>query len=71
MEIGCGWGSLAIEIVKQTGCRYTGITLSEQQLKYAEKKVKDANLQVQINLIEFFLFLLMEVLLISTFLLCI
>ncbi|XP_011649135.2 uncharacterized protein LOC105434590 isoform X1 [Cucumis sativus] len=51
LEIGCGWGSLAIEIVKQTGCRYTGITLSEQQLKYAEKKVKDANLQDRINLL--------------------
>ncbi|KAG7026046.1 ufaA1, partial [Cucurbita argyrosperma subsp. argyrosperma] len=41
LEIGCGWGSLAIEAVKQTGCRYTGITLSEEQFKYAEKKVKD------------------------------
>ncbi|KAL6123932.1 hypothetical protein ACLB2K_076448 [Fragaria x ananassa] len=45
LEIGCGWGSFAIEVVKQTGCRYTGITLSEEQLKFAEKKVKDAGLQ--------------------------
>ncbi|CAI9776925.1 unnamed protein product [Fraxinus pennsylvanica] len=45
LEIGCGWGSLAIEVVKRTGCRYTGITLSEQQLKYAELKVKEAGLQ--------------------------
>ncbi|XP_038877038.1 tuberculostearic acid methyltransferase UfaA1-like, partial [Benincasa hispida] len=49
LEIGCGWGSLAIEIVKQTGCHYTGITLSEQQLEYAQKKVKDIDLQDQIN----------------------
>ncbi|KAJ8423813.1 LOW QUALITY PROTEIN: hypothetical protein Cgig2_033069 [Carnegiea gigantea] len=30
LEIGCGWGSLAIEVVKKTGCRYTGITLAEE-----------------------------------------
>lgn len=46
LEIGCGWGTLAIEVVKRTGCRYTGITLSEEQLKYAQKRVKDAGLEV-------------------------
>nr|KAJ0199451.1 hypothetical protein LSAT_V11C600319780 [Lactuca sativa] len=45
LEIGFGWGSLAIEIVKQTGCKYTGITLSEEQLKYAETKVKETGLE--------------------------
>ncbi|KAJ4834137.1 hypothetical protein Tsubulata_012634 [Turnera subulata] len=49
LEIGCGWGTLAIEVVKQTGCKYTGITLSEEQLKYAEMKVKDAGLQDRIK----------------------
>lgn len=38
MDIVCGWGTLAIEIVKQTGCHCTDITLSKQQLKYAQKK---------------------------------
>ncbi|KAL2921236.1 Tuberculostearic acid methyltransferase UfaA1 [Bienertia sinuspersici] len=46
LDIGCGWGSMAIEIVKKTGCHYTGITLAEEQLKYAEEKVKEAGLQV-------------------------
>ncbi|KAH9764187.1 Amino oxidase domain-containing protein [Citrus sinensis] len=50
LEIGCGWGTLAIEIVKQTGCKYTGITLSEEQLKYTETKVKEAGLQDHIRL---------------------
>lgn len=49
LEIGFGWGSFAIEIVKQTGCKYTGITLSEEQLKYAETKVKEAGLEDQIK----------------------
>jgi len=46
LEIGCGWGSLALEAVKQTGCKYTAITLSEEQLKFAQKRVKQACLQV-------------------------
>ncbi|XWS13895.1 hypothetical protein CRYUN_Cryun36dG0078000 [Craigia yunnanensis] len=49
LEIGCGWGSLAIEVVKRTGCKYTGITLSEEQLKFAEARVKEAGLQDNIG----------------------
>ncbi|KAL0380522.1 UNVERIFIED_CONTAM: Tuberculostearic acid methyltransferase UfaA1 [Sesamum angustifolium] len=51
LEIGCGWGSSALEVVKRTGCKYTGITLSEKQLQYAELKVKEAGLQDQIELL--------------------
>ncbi|KAH7522036.1 hypothetical protein FEM48_Zijuj07G0095300 [Ziziphus jujuba var. spinosa] len=49
LGIGCGWGVFAIELVKQTGCKYTGITLSEEQLKFAEKKVADVGLQDHIK----------------------
>ncbi|KAG5554215.1 hypothetical protein RHGRI_011914 [Rhododendron griersonianum] len=48
-EIGSGWGSLAIEVVKRTRCNYTGITLSEEQLRFAEMKVKEAGLQDRIK----------------------
>ncbi|KAG6428202.1 hypothetical protein SASPL_112453 [Salvia splendens] len=51
LEIGCGWGSLAVEVVKKTGCKYTGITLSESQLQYIEAKVKEAGLQDQIEVL--------------------
>ncbi|KAE8662335.1 putative LRR receptor-like serine/threonine-protein kinase [Hibiscus syriacus] len=51
LDIGCGWGSLAIETVKRTGCKYTGITLSEQQLKYAQEKVKEAGLEDNIKIL--------------------
>ncbi|XP_020531014.1 uncharacterized protein LOC18447304 isoform X2 [Amborella trichopoda] len=51
LEIGCGWGSLALEVVKQTRCKYTGITLSEEQLKYAQSKVKEAGLEERITLL--------------------
>ncbi|XP_020886777.1 uncharacterized protein LOC9319499 [Arabidopsis lyrata subsp. lyrata] len=49
LDIGCGWGTLAIEAVRRTGCKYTGITLSIEQLKYAEEKVKQAGLQDRIT----------------------
>ncbi|CAL4924119.1 unnamed protein product [Urochloa decumbens] len=49
LEIGSGWGTLAIQLVKKTGCKYTGITLSEEQLKYSKRKVKDAGLEDHIT----------------------
>ncbi|KAH7296490.1 hypothetical protein KP509_26G025200 [Ceratopteris richardii] len=49
LEIGFGWGSMALEIVKETGCKYTGITLSEEQLKLAEERVKEAGLEDNIT----------------------
>uniref|UniRef100_A0ACD5WGW5 Uncharacterized protein n=1 Tax=Avena sativa TaxID=4498 RepID=A0ACD5WGW5_AVESA len=49
LEIGTGWGSLAIQLVKQTGCKYTGVTLSEEQLKYTQRKVKEAGLEDHIT----------------------
>uniref|UniRef100_A0ACD5TTB1 Uncharacterized protein n=1 Tax=Avena sativa TaxID=4498 RepID=A0ACD5TTB1_AVESA len=51
LDIGSGWGSLAIQMVKQTGCKYTGITLSEEQLKYAQRKVKETGLEDHITFI--------------------
>ena len=50
LEIGCGWGSFAIEAVRQTGCRVTGITLSHEQLKLAQERVREAGLENQIDL---------------------
>ena len=50
LEIGCGWGSFAIEAVRATGCRVTGITLSEEQLAFAREQVKQAGLEKQIDL---------------------
>lgn len=49
LEIGCGWGALAIQLVRRTGCRYTGITLSQEQLEYAQNIVKEAGLQDKIS----------------------
>jgi cyclopropane-fatty-acyl-phospholipid synthase len=50
LEIGCGWGGFAIEAVRQTGCRVTGITVSEEQLKLARQRVADAGLEEKIDI---------------------
>lgn len=50
LEIGCGWGSFAIEAVQQTGCRVTGITVSREQLEFARQRVLDAGLEKQIDI---------------------
>jgi cyclopropane-fatty-acyl-phospholipid synthase len=49
LDIGSGWGSLAIEIAKKTQCTVTGITLSENQYNYSIKKAKEFNLENQVN----------------------
>jgi len=49
LDIGCGWGSLAIDIAKSTNCEVTGITLSENQFNYCTKKVKELNIGNQVK----------------------
>ena len=49
LDIGCGWGSLIIDIAKYTQCEATGITLSENQYSYCVKKVKELNLENQVK----------------------
>merc|ERR1711906_73647 len=49
LDIGCGWGSLAIDIAKSTNCEVTGITLSENQFNFCQQKAKEMNLENQIK----------------------
>ncbi|PLX72382.1 MAG: DUF1365 domain-containing protein, partial [Desulfuromonas sp.] len=50
LEIGCGWGGFALEAVRQTGCRVTGITISREQLELAKQRVERAGLEDRIEL---------------------
>lgn len=50
LEIGCGWGSFAIEAVRRSGCRVTGITVSREQLELARMRVRDAGLEDRIDI---------------------
>jgi cyclopropane-fatty-acyl-phospholipid synthase len=49
LEIGCGWGTLAIEAAKR-GARVVGLTLSTEQKEWADHKVADAGLCEQIEI---------------------
>jgi len=49
LDIGCGWGSLAIDIAKNTSCEVIGITLSKNQFNYCTKKVQELNLENQVS----------------------
>ena len=55
LDIGSGWGSLAIDIAKNINCEVLGITLSKNQLDYSNKKVKEMNLgnQVKFRLMDY------------------
>ena len=49
LDIGCGWGGMAIEIAKQTGANVKGITLSENQFNTASKRVQEEGLSEKIS----------------------
>ena len=49
LDIGCGWGSLAIDVAKSAQCEVVGITLSENQFKYCTQKAKELNLENQLT----------------------
>ena len=50
LEIGCGWGTLAMEIAAQSGAHVTGITLSPSQLEFAKSRVAEAGLERKVEL---------------------
>jgi cyclopropane-fatty-acyl-phospholipid synthase len=49
LEIGCGWGGFAEEAARR-GCRVTGVTLSQEQLAYARKRIRNAGLEEFVTL---------------------
>lgn len=49
LEIGSGWGSVAIEAAKTYGCRVTSVTLSDEQLKLARKRAEDAGVSDKVE----------------------
>ncbi len=51
LEIGCGWGGFAVETAKQTGCRVTGITISNEQFKLARERVAQEGLEDRVEIV--------------------
>ena len=44
LEIGCGWGALAEEAGREFGAHVTGVTLSSEQLAWAQKRLQQAGI---------------------------
>src|SRR6185436_2180378 len=53
LEIGCGWGALALALAGAPGSRgthVTGLTLSAEQFAHAQQRVAGERLEAQIEL---------------------
>ena len=49
LEIGCGWGGFAEYAAKERGLHVTGLTISEEQFKYAQDRIVKAGLQDRVT----------------------
>lgn len=50
LEVGCGWGSMAIHAAKNYDVEVVGITISEQQADLAQKRVSEAGFADRIEI---------------------
>ena len=50
LEIGCGWGGFAEYAAKERGLKVTGLTISKEQLEYAQNRIKNKGLSDKVNL---------------------
>jgi len=51
LEIGTGWGGMAIHAAKHYGCKVTTTTISRQQYELAQQRIKVAGLEDRITLL--------------------
>jgi len=49
LDIGCGWGGMAIYLARKFDIRVTGITLSREQLALAEERARDAGVADRVS----------------------
>jgi len=49
LDIGCGWGGMALTLAKEFGAKVTGITLSREQLQVAQQRARDEGLEGQVQ----------------------
>jgi len=49
LEIGCGWGGFAEYAARERGLKVTGLTISEEQFKYAQDRIEKAGLSESVE----------------------
>ncbi|MBU2862252.1 cyclopropane-fatty-acyl-phospholipid synthase family protein [Reinekea marina] len=52
LEIGTGWGAMAIYAAQHYGCKVTTTTLSDEQYSLTQERIKSLNLESQITLLK-------------------
>ena len=52
LEIGTGWGGLAVHAAQKYGCRVTTTTISEEQYRLALRSVADAGLEDRVTVLK-------------------
>jgi cyclopropane-fatty-acyl-phospholipid synthase len=52
LEIGTGWGGLAIHAARHYGCRVTTTTISARQREYAVQRIAEAGLQDRVTVLD-------------------
>ncbi|MDK1348412.1 class I SAM-dependent methyltransferase [Streptomyces sp. 378] len=50
LDIGCGWGSMAVHAAREHGVRVVGVTLSQEQAAYARKRVAGEGLTDRVEI---------------------
>jgi cyclopropane-fatty-acyl-phospholipid synthase len=50
LDVGCGWGSMALHAARGYQARVLGVTLSDAQAQEARRRVKEAGLDAQIEI---------------------
>ncbi|MGP3632283.1 class I SAM-dependent methyltransferase [Streptomyces sp. 24-1644] len=50
LDVGCGWGSMAIHAAREYGAQVTGVTLSAEQAAYARKRIAEEGLTDRIEI---------------------
>ncbi len=50
LDVGCGWGAMAIHAASSYGAEVVGVTLSPEQAAYARKRVKDQGLEGKVDI---------------------
>jgi cyclopropane-fatty-acyl-phospholipid synthase len=50
LDVGCGWGSMALHAASRYGAKVTGITLSHTQAELARQRVSEAGLSDQVEI---------------------
>ncbi|MFB2602337.1 class I SAM-dependent methyltransferase [Rhizobium phaseoli] len=49
LEIGCGWGGFAEFAASELNCKVTGLTISREQLTFAEERIRKAGLDDRVE----------------------